>query len=82
MNRSERSRPTRPGDAALASVLELARTVLRWPVESQLGSRRNALLASTRLTEASRQRRDVDDFLDGLGRLDGAAEDAGQRDVM
>lgn len=45
---------------------ELARALVRWPVESQLGSRRNALLASTRLTEATRERRDVEEFLDRL----------------
>ncbi len=46
--------------------LDLARGIARWPVESQQGSRRNALLASTRLTEAMRERREVEEFLEAL----------------
>lgn len=46
--------------------LELARALARWPVESQLGSRRNALLASTILTEVTKEWRDVEDYLAGL----------------
>ena len=56
------------------------------PVESQLGSRRNALLASTRLAAASRQRRDVDDYLERLdgsaGTLRNSAQPAVRRDVV
>ena len=37
---------------------------LRWPEESQLGSRRNALVAATALAEARRQHREVEEFLE------------------
>jgi len=36
---------------------------LHWPVESQLGSRRNALVASTALAQLRAEREDVEDFL-------------------
>ena len=42
----------------------LVRSVLAWPVESQQGSRRNALVASTALTAARRERDDVEEFLE------------------
>jgi len=37
--------------------------VIGWPVETQLGSRRNALVASTALTQLRREREEVEDFL-------------------
>ena len=42
----------------------LVRSVLAWPVETQLGARRNALVASTALTAARRERDDVEEFLE------------------
>ena len=45
----------------------LLRTVLAWPVETQLGARRNALVASTALTALRREREDVEGFLAALG---------------
>jgi hypothetical protein len=41
----------------------LARSVLAWPVETQQGSRRNAMVASTALTERRRERDEVEEFL-------------------
>jgi hypothetical protein len=41
----------------------LVRSVLAWPVETQQGSRRNALVASTALTQQRRERDDVEEFL-------------------
>ncbi len=41
----------------------MVRSVLGWPVETQLGSRRNALVASTALTQLRREREEVEDFL-------------------
>ena len=58
MNDAQRPLSLRP--------LDLARALVRWPVESQLASRRNALVASTLLTEVTRERRDVEEFLDRL----------------
>jgi hypothetical protein len=43
--------------------LRLVRSVLAWPVESQQGSRRNALVASTALTQRRRERDEVEEFL-------------------
>ena len=40
--------------------------MLGWPVETQLGSRRNALVASTALTQLRREREEVEDFLAAL----------------
>jgi hypothetical protein len=42
----------------------LVRSVLAWPVETQQGSRRNALVASTALTERRREHEEVEDFLE------------------
>jgi hypothetical protein len=53
-------------DTRQRTPLDLARALVRWPVESQLGSRRNALTASTRLTQTARERRDVEEFLERL----------------
>ena len=44
---------------------QLLRTVLGWPVETQQGSRRNALVASTALTALRKEREEVEDFLAG-----------------
>ena len=41
----------------------LVRSVLAWPVETQQGSRRNAMVASTALTERRRERDGVEEFL-------------------
>ena len=41
----------------------LVRSVLAWPVETQQGSRRNAMVASTALTERRRERDEVEEFL-------------------
>jgi hypothetical protein len=43
----------------------LVRSVLTWPVRSQQGSRRNALVASTALTQRRRERDEVEEFLAG-----------------
>ncbi len=37
----------------------------RWPVRSHRGSRRNALVASTALTQRRRERAEVDEFMAG-----------------
>lgn len=44
--------------------LALVRAVARWPVDSQLNARRNALVASTQLAARSHERQQVEDFLD------------------
>ena len=41
----------------------LVRSVLAWPVETQQGSRRNAMVASTALTERRHERDEVEEFL-------------------
>ena len=43
--------------------LRVARSALRWPVESQQRSRRNAMLASTELTDRRRQTLLVEEYL-------------------
>ena len=48
---------------------QLLRTVLGWPVETQQGSRRNALVASTALTALRKEREEVEDFLTATARL-------------
>jgi hypothetical protein len=45
-----------------------------WHVESQQRSRRNALLASTALTQLSHERREVEEFLDEHARRRHPAE--------
>ncbi len=42
--------------------------VRRWPVESQLGARRNAMIASTALAQRRAEIEDVEEFLTSLGR--------------
>jgi hypothetical protein len=44
--------------------LAVARAVVRWPVDSQLNARRNALVASTHLTARAHERQQVEEFLD------------------
>jgi hypothetical protein len=41
----------------------LVRSVLSWPVDTQQGSRRNAMIASTALTELRRERDAVEEYL-------------------
>jgi hypothetical protein len=48
---------------ALLPTGRLVRSVLGWPVETQLGSRRNALVASTALTQRRKERDEVEEFL-------------------
>jgi hypothetical protein len=47
------------------AVVRPARTAVRWPVESQQRSRRNAMLAATDLTDRRRQNLLVEEFLAG-----------------
>ena len=47
----------------MSSPRRLARSLLGWPVETQLGSRRNALVASTALAQLRREREHVEEFL-------------------
>jgi hypothetical protein len=54
-------RAARPFGRAVAAVR-------RWPVESQQGSRRNAMIASTALAQRRAELADVEDFLAALGR--------------
>ena len=66
---------------------QLVRLVLGWPVETQLGSRRNALVASTALTQLRREREDVEDFLVACaarrgGAAAGPTELVAHRDVI
>jgi len=50
--------------SAWTAPLSLVRAVTRWPVESQLNGRRNALVASTQLAARTHERQQVDVFLD------------------
>ena len=54
-------RAARPVGQVVAAVRE-------WPVESQQGSRRNAMIASTALAQRRAELEDVEDFLAALGR--------------
>jgi hypothetical protein len=42
--------------------------VRRWPVESQLGSRRNAMIASTALAQRRAELDEIEEFLAAAGR--------------
>ena len=42
------------------------RSIGRWPVSTQVGARRNALVASTALASRRREREDVEQFLGTL----------------
>ena len=59
---------------ALGRLVDTAR---RWPVESQLRARRNAMIASTALAQRRAELDDVEEFLAGLGRA-AAAEEAAE----
>jgi hypothetical protein len=54
-----------------------ARALLEWPVRTQQGSRRNALVASTALAARRRERLDVEQFLETLAARRGPQEAAG-----
>ena len=63
----------------------LVRTLLAWPVETQQGSRRNALVASTALTQQRRERDEVEEFLEARALLVAGTTPASQesrRDVI
>jgi hypothetical protein len=63
----------------------LARSVLAWPVESQQGSRRNALIASTALAQQRHERDEVEEFLAARAPAAVAASgraDEARRDVI
>ncbi len=53
---------------------QLVLSLLRWPVQAQQGSRRNALVASTALAQRRRERDEVEEFL--------RARDRARRDVV
>jgi len=53
----------RTARSAAGAVVRPARTAVRWPVESQQRSRRNAMLAATDLTDRRRQTLLVEEFL-------------------
>ncbi len=55
---------TAPWAARARRPFGLVRAVAQWPVDSQLDARRNALVASTRLTALAHERQQVEDFLD------------------
>ncbi|QIG42244.1 hypothetical protein G5V58_05220 [Nocardioides anomalus] len=50
----------------LAPLSALWGRVRTWPVESQLGARRNAMVASTALAARRAERTDVDDYFAAL----------------
>jgi hypothetical protein len=56
---------------------QLVDAVRRWPVESQLRARRNAMVASTALAQRRAELDEVEDFLATLARST-ASEDAAQ----
>lgn len=63
----------------------LVRAVLAWPVESQQGSRRNALVATTALTQLRHEREEVEAFLEAVQRRSAprrAQESQTHRDVI
>jgi hypothetical protein len=57
------SRPTTALLSTLTLLVRPARSAVRWPVESQQRSRRNAMLAATDLTDRRRQTLLVEDHL-------------------
>jgi hypothetical protein len=59
---------TRTLVAPWTAPLRMARAVTRWPVDSQLHARRNALVASTAIAARTHERRKVDQYLDDLAR--------------
>ena len=44
-------------------VVDLGRRVVTWPVASQQGSRRNAMVAATEIRRRRREQREVEEFL-------------------
>jgi hypothetical protein len=54
----------------------LVEPVRRWPVESQLRARRNAMIASTALAQRRAELEDVEEFLTTLGRRTASEEAA------
>jgi hypothetical protein len=54
------------GVTPLAPLSALWGRVRSWPVDSQLGARRNAMVASTALAARRAERTDVEDFLTAL----------------
>lgn len=50
----------------LAGIYSLLTQLGRWPVESQQGSRRNAMIATTALAQRRAEREDVEGFLASL----------------
>jgi hypothetical protein len=59
----------------------LVRRALAWPVASQQGARRNALVASTALTRVRMERDEVEEFLEALARRRLPTEPAAPRAV-
>ncbi|MGY2704356.1 MULTISPECIES: hypothetical protein [unclassified Nocardioides] len=55
---------------------QLVDAVRRWPVESQLRARRNAMVASTALAQRRAELDDVEEFLAALGRTTAQEEAA------
>lgn len=55
---------TTPWASLRSAPLAAVRAVTRWPVDSQLHARRNALVASTQLAARAHERLQVEDFLD------------------
>lgn len=47
-------------------LIDLGRRVASWPVRSQHGARRNAMLAATELRQRRREQDDVEEFLSAL----------------
>ena len=66
----------------MSSPRQLVRSVLAWPVETQQGSRRNALVASTALTQLRRERDDVEDFLAARFAPSAAHAEVSRRNVI
>jgi hypothetical protein len=56
-------------------VLPIDRWVHRWARESQQGSRRNAMVAATALTQLRIERQDVEDYLASLETSPAAREE-------
>ncbi len=49
-----------------ATLWDSVRALTQWPVHSQQGARRNAMIASTALAERRRERLEVEEYLDSL----------------
>jgi len=47
----------------MPDILKPVHAVIRWPVSTQIGARRNALVASTALARRRRERDEVEEFL-------------------